>query len=358
MKFESNVDLSKPTVDNAVLFSYNMFLKYLCAKGLNVLADSGIPKAFIHKSIRPGQVSIAHNEAQVPNEPVTVLDVNSAYPAAESQIAVPIGLPRIITASMSWDDVLSKPCFVVEANIIKYNCQHELDKPMLGVHVLNNIDFEYLPIIVDKNIKPRGYYWDVVARGGLKAFVDKMFEVKMRDRELGKAMLNKHIGMFAKRYPLTYNKFTSFKDFKSHPLIKDSTPMENGTMYRFYHEFDYTYNFSMVYSLILSQAKYNNEKLFRYCHSKKIPMYYSSCDSLVIPTRCLHLMKQFIDESAIGKLKIEAQGDDAIFISWGFYYINNDKWCAQSHTHESIIAYCAKQNMTVRDYFVKRLKSS
>ena len=356
MKFEKQYDLSNPTLENAPVYAYNLFLKYLVDKNINALAVSGIPKAFIQKSIRAGVVVIAHNKPQIPNEPVTMLDVNSSYSNAEAQVAIPLGLPRVITSTMSWDDVLSKPCFVVEANITKFHRRHALDMPLIGKHVLNNIDIEYLPIEFDRSIPPRGYYWDFVEKGALKEFVTQLFEIKLQNRALGKAMLNTHIGMFGRKNPAVYLKRVPFHDLKSHPLARRCIRGKDGTTYSFYHEYDYTYNFSMIYSLILSQAKANNDKIFRYCHDNSIPMYYSSCDSIAIPTRCLDLMRHLIDENELGKLKIEAQSDNAIFISWGMYYMNDKKWCTQSATHELIERYCNENHMSIREMFDLILK--
>ena len=228
---------------------------------------------------------------------------------------------------------------------------------MLGTHVLNNIDFAYLPIEIDKTIPPKGYYWNEVAERALSEFVDQLFAIKQQNRSLGKALLNKHIGMFGKRAPLTYHVFAPFRDIKSHPLVRDCKLVENGTMYRFYHEFDYTYNFSMVYSLILSQAKANNERVFRYCHKHNIPMYYSSTDSLAIPTRCLPLMKQFVDDKALGKLKIEAQGDNAVFIAWCLYYINDNKFATKYIEHDRMIAYCKYNKITLHDLYMQLIRN-
>ena len=349
-------DLSVPTEDNAPFYAYNLFLKYLVDKQLDVLADSSIVKAFIRQSVHPGMAILAYNEPQIPNEPVSMLDVNSAYPNAEAQVNVPLGKPRTITSSMTWDDVLSKPCFVVEATIVKYNGQHELDRPMLGKHVLNNIDFQYLPIEIDKSIAPRGFYWINVAEHALDEFVDQLFAIKQQNKSLGKALLNQHIGMFARRAPLTHTVFAPFKDLKSHPLIKDSRLEDNGQYYNFYHEYDYTYNFTMLYSLILSQAKANNEKLFRYCHSNNIPMYYSSTDSIAVPTRCLPMLKEFMDDKELGKLKIEAQGDHAMFIAYGLYYVNDNKYSAQFLEHEKLEAYCSKNNISIQEFFERVLQ--
>ena len=113
----------------------------------------------------------------------------------------------------------------------------------------------------------------------------------------------------------------------------------------------------MIYSLILSQAKANNERVFRFCHNHNIPMYYSSTDSIAVPTRCLSLMTELMDESELGKLKIEAQGDDAIFIAWGLYYINDHKWCAQSTDHNKVIEYCKQKQISIREYYNERLSS-
>ena len=335
---------------------YTLFLKYLVEKKLNVLAISGVPKAFIKQSIHGGRVSIANNKPQIlgEEEEVVGLDVNSAYPFAETQIPLPIGLPKLITSRMTWQDVFAKPIYFVECTIKRYDVQHELDIPLKGTCVLNQIDIQRLPITIDTTIPPRGYYWDNVAdKRPLKDFVERLYTYKINGHPFGKTILNAHTGMLIKKAPRTYAKTSIFKDYKTHPCIARRTIRADVVCYYYYHEYDYTYNYPHVQSLILSQAKANMDSLYTECHKKNIRMLYSSTDSLYILAEDLSKMAEHLHPTELGKLKVEARGKGALFLEQGLYYINEQKYSSQYVPHENIERYCSDNDISVRDFFVK-----
>ena len=82
-------------------------------------------------------------------------------------------------------------------------------------------------------------------------------------------------------------------------------------------------------------------------------MIYTSTDSLTILTKDLPLMKEFINATELGKLKIEAQGDKAVFIRKGLYYINDKKYGSLNVPHEQIEKYCLSNSISLAEFYMK-----
>ena len=176
----------------------------------------------------------------------------------------------------------------------------------------------------------------------------------MKDRELGKALLNTHTGMLIRRAPRTStrNSFTKYKDLRSHPLIKSCTITEEGMWIKRWEEYDYTYNYTIIQSLILSQAKANMERVCRFCATHEIPMFYSSCDSLYVKSADVEKLSGFRHETLLGKMKVEAKNQSgAMFLSQGLYYVSDDKYSAQWVPHTCVEKYCAVNGISIRGMF-------
>ena len=112
----------------------------------------------------------------------------------------------------------------------------------------------------------------------------------------------------------------------------------------------------MVASLLLAQQRANMREVFTYCNKNNIPMYYSAADSIAIPTDKLTLMKQFMGNK-LGQFKIEAQGDEAVFVKAGLYICGDKIVTSLPHkTAEDIKAYCNELNINVIDMYKNIVK--
>ena len=118
------------------------------------------------------------------------------------------------------------------------------------------------------------------------------------------------------------------------------------------NEYDYTYNFTMVQSLILSQAKANMEIICRYCKAHDIPMFYSSCDSLYVLSKDVAKLSVFCDVRSLGKMKVEAKNAcGAVFIEPGLYYICDTKYSAKYVPHSQIEKYAKARGLSICEVF-------
>ena len=353
-----SANFDKLTDENESLASYCMFLNYLADKNVNALSMSGYVREFVRQSCRGGTVTTSNGKPIIVNEPLTMIDMNSQYPYALSCIDIPIGMPKLITSKMSWQDVLSKKCFVVETKITKYLKQHELDVPLIGSKVLNNIDFNYRKFEFDQTIPPRGYYWDTVAEQPLKEFVESIYRYKKSPatRARAKGLLNKLTGMLIRKVKKSYEKPSPFRnDVKSHPLIKEYYDDECGRVYVWRKDVDYRYSYPMIQSLVYSKAKQLMSELFTMLHQNGVRLLYTSTDSLVIPTKDLHYVKDMLDDSELGKFKIEASGERGIFIDRGLYYISDDKFSCSTCSKEAFKSYCHKNSISISDAYYNLL---
>ena len=316
-------------IDNESCIGYKKLLEYLCEKDINMLSMSAIPKKFIGQSVRGGKVSIANGKQCLINEPITGLDVNSLYPYSMSEIPAPLGYPKSITSKMTLADVKKKPIYFVKVFVSAYHRQHELDAPLSkGFHVFNNYDLSYLPIEVDETKGISGYYFDEVKEGAFKEFIYNLYERKVSGDSTAKAVMNKMTGMLGKSAIKTYHrKIPHDKEIviKDHPLIKSIKVVSNTQDYEYYSPLDYVYNFTPLYSLILSKSKMHMEQLFRECHNKDIKMYCTSTDSLYIRSKDVPKLTHHIDSKALGKLKVEAEADKACFAGYRLYALGNTK---------------------------------
>ena len=316
---------------------------------------SSFVRDFVKRSCHGAIVSTRYGKPFKFNEPVVAIDMNSQYPYALSLIDLPLGLPRSITSKMTWSDVLSKPCFVVETTITKYHTQHELDIPLTGKQVLNQIDFQYRKFEFDQSIPPRGYYWENLTHQPLKEFVNVLYAYKLKPetKSVAKAMLNKLIGMFIRNSKKTYH-VKDDSDYRTNPLVKGYYTDANGDRQcEWYKDVDYRYTFPIIQSLVYSKAKQLMNDVFVNLHANNVPLLYTSTDSLTIPSKFEHLIQPLLHETELGKFKVEARGERAIFIDRGLYYISDDKYAASTCNKEALEHYASKNKLTIYQLFEK-----
>ena len=344
--FDDNLCLVKiDDLEDCMLpkLGYKLFLQELVSNGINVLADSSIPKNFIHQSIKGPRFAISRGQVV---GPTTMLDRNSNHSYAMSQIDLPLGKPRTSTTI----DILTKPMFVVEADV-EYKPQHELDKGYAGRMVLNNIDAS-APGMTIKHVY-RGYYWTEVAKQPLKALMEKLYALRTTNPKIKKVM-NSMYGKLIEHAPAIVTRNTTYTDdIRTSPLIKEYTEKEGLTTYKYYNDTDFTYNFTMVASLLLAQQRANMREIFSYCNANNIPMYYSAADSIAIPTDKLPQMAAFMG-SQLGAFKVEAQSEVGVFIKPGLYYCGPQKIVTSlpGMSGEDIEKYAEAQGLTVEQMYV------
>ena len=112
-------------------------------------------------------------------------------------------------------------------------------------------------------------------------------------------------------------------ELRTNPLIQGFEEKPDGSLlYHYFVDMDYTYNFTGIASLILSQQRKNLLDTLTFCRSNGIPVFYSAADSIAIPTSHKHL---FPLGKELGQWKIEAESETAIFVRRGLYYCGPSK---------------------------------
>ena len=329
---------------------FSLIVQWMIDKGINVLADSGVIKQFMRKSIRGANVAIASSSPMLIKESVTSLDFNAFYWFCMREINVGVGLPKSIPSTMTIADIME---LVHEGAIVfveceyDYNNQHALDRRPKA-KVLTNYDL-LCPQFAVKSIG-RGFYWSgaKVVKKPFAPFIDKMYHLRQTNKEL-KRLLNAGIGMLIHKWrPVSYKKIS-----KQHPVsanfnylgIRDDKEVWANAV-------DYEYNFTQLHSLILSYANYYlQSQVFHHCKLNSIHTYYTSTDSLTIRTADVKKMEAFMSETELGKMKVEAQGPNAIFIRRGVYYINDNKYASLNVPHARVEEYCSKHKMSLAEFF-------
>ena len=359
---------------------WSLFVNELIKQKLDVKADCGIIKNFIRQSIRGGEVVAAcakHGDIVPCNKPVvdaiqsphfvhaiqsphfvhaiqsphfvhdcTMLDINSLYPYALSQIDLPLGAPCMFPTKRcaTMNDILSKPIFCVEADI-EYTKQHELDHPLPKRCVINNIDAANPAVRIINVI--RGYYWEHTAKQPMNALISQLYQLRATNPKI-KLVLNTMYGKLIQKPLKTYKQ--AGKEGRTNPLIKSYSD----GVYEVYNDVDYKYNFTMVASLLLSKAKQRMNEMFMYCRKNNIPMFYTSTDSLAINTSDVDKLQQFI-KPGLGNFKIEARGEGAIFIKRGLYYINDQKFGTVNRPHAEVVEEAKNKGISLREWYMEQL---
>ena len=328
----------KGNFSNEAFKGFNMLLNYMIENNLDIRADSGTAKTYLHKSVRGGNVAM--NPIATNAHEITSLDVNSCYPFALSRINAPLGLPQIIKPEMDVMELVKSGAIVFVDCDFTYTPISPIDKPPKA-SMLTNYDLQKSSIHV-QNVRG-GYYWskNKVAEQPFKKLVDDWYELKQTDKSQ-KRVLNAGIGYLIKKFkPTYYTNYTNGNRYNVNYLgEKDGKDIMANPV-------DYTVNFTALHSLIISFASLYIHKIFEYCVQHDIPLLYTSTDSIVVNSKDVEKLNDYIGNE-LGKLKIEAVGNNAIFIKPRLYYINENKYSSLNVQHDFI----EKNYPTVRDYYL------
>ena len=278
-----------------------LFIEELLRLGLDdVLADSGTVKYFLRQSVKGATFELTkpcHVE-----EPVVMLDRNSNHPFALSQIALPRGVPR---------KGIPPPGAI--------GCVVTSDGT-----VMNTIDLGLHPEV--RAIT--GWYWvQATEPGVLKPFMERLYAMRASNAEV-KQLLNCMYGKLIEKPEPTMHVRGSTDTVRTSPLMKEfeDTLDHDGTVlkrvYQYYNDLDYTYNYTMIASLLLAQQRKNMRDVERLCKEHDVPIYYKAADCIAIPERCLPVLQHLIG-TGLGQFKIEARGSEATFVRPGLYCVGD-----------------------------------
>ena len=305
---------------------YKLFLEEL--GDLPVYAESGPVKKFFRQCIRGALFKTGKDK--VVRGGVTLLDRNSNHPYAASQISLPLGLPKLFP-SKSCPDVatlMTKPVFFVEADV-EYWSDYESITPKgyktpLKQHLFLDSITASMPCYKLLAVQG-GYYYDQAAPTPLKRLMYDLYSKRPGNPDV-KRIMNSMYGKLIekpKETRVSGSKPGSSTELRTNPLIQGFEEKPDGNLlYHYFVDMDYTYNFTGIASLILSQQRKNLLDTLTFCRSNGIPVFYSAADSIAIPTSHKHL---FPLGKELGQWKIEAESETAIFVRRGLYYCGPSK---------------------------------
>ena len=241
------------------------------------------------------------------------LDVNSLYPAAMKRLCEEYGIPigRCSKGENGWtiNDYSSKSMYMVKIKITKINktqqipCVSYKDKKGL-LQYTNSVDQDGITVYVDRitledYIKFQeieyeiieGIYWDSGYNTKLKDVIINLFNerqrVRKQDESLGdmiKLTMNSVYGKTGQR------KSEERVVYKKHDL-GESYYYENFGIIKDFHknkfntrivekDFDDSYSFNYIASLILSMSKRIMNEVFDIMNDNNMPVYYTDTDSI------------------------------------------------------------------------------
>ena len=304
---------------------YKLFLEEL--GDLPVFAESGPVKKFLRQCIRGALFKTGKDK--VVRGGVTLLDRNSNHPYAASQIDLPLGLPKLFP-SKSCPDVatlMTKPVFFVEADVDFWSDYESITpkgyKTPLRQHIWLDSITARLPCYKVVAVQS-GYYYEEVARTPLKRLMYDLYSKRPDNPDVKKIMNSMYGKLIEKpRETRVVGSKPDAVELRTNPLIQSfETKPDGSIVYNYFLDMDYTYNFTGVASLILSQQRKNLLDTLMFCRANDIPVYYSAADAIAIPTSHKHL---FPLGKELGQWKIEAENEVAIFVRRGLYYCGPSK---------------------------------
>ena len=265
----------------------------------------GSVNKFIQQAIRGGKAMIKDNHPWHITEPLTLLDVNSLYPAALSMLKLPLGAPKLIT-----EDALARGSPNVDLSKVDYYIANvNVDG---HVQTLDKITIDaFYPNAKVVN----GYYWNEGTTDRLQNVIYELYALKERaigdERKALKLLLNSMFGkmiqkpMTKKTVILPTEKVGKYVERHYQTVLQDKALNDK------YHEITLrrgvimdAFTYSLVGVMCLSMSHVIMKRYFDIADKNNIPVYYSHTDSLLIPTRCVHHFESFIGDG-LGELKME-----------------------------------------------------
>jgi hypothetical protein len=180
-----------------------------------------------------------------------------------------------------------------------------------------------------------GYVWNTIENTDMKQYIAKLYAKKQsavgHDRDIFKCMLNSAMGKTLRRGTKTTKKKMFDSEAKARAYaatnqwMLDSIQEENEGKWSVVLSWclDKTFNFSQVGIAILSQARAHMNQLFDECDELGISVYYHHTDCLLVETSKVSLLKDWIGNE-LGKLKVEAQGEDAVILNMKCYRVGTE----------------------------------
>jgi hypothetical protein len=296
-----------------------------------VLQFSGVPKAFMSKAVHAGIRRARKGEY----ENATMLDANSLYPFALTQIQPPKGAPLVWREGERLEDY---PYFIAEVQFEEVSFQRGLLGRMLG-----KIYRPGLKTVLDKTTLDdirtysaaleftvlRGYVWREVSEAAhqkIANFIRRGYEAKRLaktadERTLAKAKLNRLYGFTLKKSPkrLKRGKKGTWETQLSRnaPLIERVDEEQKAFYIRVVY--DTWFQYTSLGVQILSQSHRIMYQLIARCDRLGIPIWHVHTDSLLIPTDRVPDFADCLSPDELGKLKREYDCSLASIVFSGRY---------------------------------------
>ena len=197
----------------------------------------------------------------------------------------------------------------------------------------------------------RGLHYKNTKEAALKPFIEALYALRSECKDV-KLVLNVIYGKDGQTMPECYIEPQKKlpKGLSTNPLVVGIEEKDGTHYFKKLYDVDYKYNFIHIASLLLSKLKLEMHNLCIYCHDQHIPILYMSTDSLTIYKEDLPKLQHLI-KPGLGNFKIEAEGENAIFIRPGLYYINDKKYGTVNVEHNEVERYCRENGISIRQLY-------
>ncbi len=300
---------------------------------------SGKPQSFILRCVNGGRTMTANNEKQYVEDRIQDFDAVSLYPSAMSIMpGIAKGIPKIISSSITTEELLKYDQFFIEINITKIKCKsnkpykfgqiysrNEQRSKIFNNNPINNFyidkrafldlmefyefDYEFI----------RGYYFNEGFNNKINVFIEKLFSLRKRYQDAKnplqqtiKLLLNSIYGKSILKATTTetkcipknnaikyiwkhYNYITEVIENKEidNIYVKKVKPINNH------------FNLPQFGATVLSYSKHLMNRVISTAEQNGIDIYYTDCDSLHLKDidipRIAQIFKDKYGKELIGK---------------------------------------------------------
>jgi hypothetical protein len=285
-------------------------------------AISGCVKSYCNQAIRGGRIFCTPGEY----DDLTLLDINSLYPAALKNMRLPIGEPKIWKKGTNL-----KTAFAILTVNIKSIARPRWYYPKLTLGEAVYDNYALHSLIKHCGIKfdvLRGYYWQTGAatgeRSDLRDYIDELYAKKQVaegfERDVLKLMLNAPIGKLLRKGSKTTKKkvfaneaaamaYATTNQFMVHSVQQHTNTGRWAVVLNWC--LDKVFNHAHLGIAALSSARAIMDDLFDECDKLGVKVFYSHTDCLAIDTANVAKLSHRIGPK-LGELKIECSGDAVI----------------------------------------------
>jgi hypothetical protein len=344
---------------------------------------SGIPQLFCSRAVVGGRCMTNSNKAFRVKKQISDEDVNSLYPAAMSQISIPIGRPEVVNSDFNMDS--DSEYYIVEIEVLDIPIKREF--PLLstvnneGVRIFSN-DIRG-KIIIDKITLEdciefqgleykviRGYSWTHTSnriQTVIRDIYNKRVELKKLNdqRELiYKLMMNSSYGKnllkpFEKKFGIYNQQDYGTKIINSYQNINSVVPLPNNRyLIEEYNQTIEQFNRVHVGCQILSQSKRIMNKVMCLAEDIGIRVYYQDTDSMHMATKDRERLEEayrmkysesLFHKTDLGKLssdfKVEDQEGEIFKDGTGTegYYLGKKQYAVRVENDKGQVGYHMRQ---------------